>query len=301
MNQTNKQTGFKLVLATAIISGISIFINKFGVAISDPYLFVGLKNLLVGMFFIGLIIMFDRKVLRNIKRKQWLLLILIGLLGGSIAFLLFFKGLAITAAVKAGFIHKSMFLVIAFLSILLYKKKPNKVVWVGVAALLLGNMLFLNIKPQVLNWGDLLVVGAVLLWSLEIMLAKRLLANLPARVVAGGRMVFGSLFIWLFLLFTGQATQLTSLTIQQLAWAGLTSVFLFGYVITFYSGLKYVTAVEATSILAIGAPITAVLTMVFLDKSVTITMMVGVLLIVMGLLFIWQIKKIKLWHLISNK
>ena len=45
----NKNKGFLLVLATAFISGLSIFINKFGVSVINPYIFTGLKNIIIAL------------------------------------------------------------------------------------------------------------------------------------------------------------------------------------------------------------------------------------------------------------
>jgi len=300
-NKTKK--GFLLVLATACISGLAIFLNKFGVSMSDPYLFAGLKNIIVGVFLVGIVLLFNKQIIRTITKKQWLLLLLVGLIGGAIPFLMFFKGLTLTLAVKAGFIHKSMFLVIAMLSVLFLKTKPSKFVWLGVAALLVGNVLFLNIQPQALNLGDALIFGSVLLWSVEILLSKRLLSELPTNVVAGSRMFFGSVFIWAFLFITGKTVLVSSLTLTQWGWAGVTAALLIGYVATFYSGLRYISAIEATSVLALGAPITALLTMIFLDKSLSGVAVVGIVFIMFGLFTIFKMQGAKLfqWHLIKNK
>lgn len=303
MIKNKTQKGFLLVLAAAFISGFSIFLNKFGVSMSDPYLFVGLKNVIVGVFLVGIVLLLNRRALGQITKKQWVLLALVGLIGGAIPFLMFFKGLSLTLAVKAGFIHKSMFLVIAMFSVLFLKNKPNKFVWLGVAALLIGNILFLNIKPQALNIGDALIFGSILLWSIEILLSKKLLSDLSVSVVAGSRMFFGSVFIWIFLLTTNQAMLVSSLSVVQWGWVGITAVLLIGYVTTFYSGLRYVSAVEATSVLALGAPITALLTMIFLDKSLSGLAAIGIVLIVFGLFSVYKLQTVKLlqWRLIRNR
>ncbi|MFW0862230.1 MAG: DMT family transporter [Candidatus Komeilibacteria bacterium] len=303
MINNKRRKGFLFVLATAGISGFSIFLNKFGVAMNDPYVFAGLKNVLVGIFFVGIVMLINKYPLKEISKKQWVLLITVGLIGGAIPFLMFFKGLSLTLAVKAGFIHKSMFLIVAMLSALFLKQAQNKYVWIGIVSLLIGNVLFLNIKPQVLNFGDLLVLGAVLLWSVEIILSKKLLVNLPTSVVAGSRMFFGSIFIWLFLILSGKAMLVSNLNLEQWGWVGITAVLLIGYVGTFYSGLKYVSAVEATSVLALGAPITAILTMIFLDKTISGLAVIGILFITLGLFVLYRAQKISLgqWSLVKNK
>src|SRR3989344_5494999 len=87
--------GYFLVFLTAVISGFSIFINKFSVSAINPYVFTGLKNVIVAVFLSSLFIFLkDFKIFRTAKIKEWILLAVIGLVGGSIPFLLFFKGLS---------------------------------------------------------------------------------------------------------------------------------------------------------------------------------------------------------------
>ncbi|MBU1149170.1 DMT family transporter, partial [Patescibacteria group bacterium] len=84
--------GILLIFSTAVISGVSIFINKFGVKMNSPFLFAGLKNLIVGIFFIALTLGVSRfKEFRQLNRNNWLSLLAIGLIGGAIPFLLFFQ------------------------------------------------------------------------------------------------------------------------------------------------------------------------------------------------------------------
>ena len=119
--------GYLLVLATAFISGFSIYLNKFSVSFISPEIFTFLKNASVAVFLIGLILVIGQwQKLRRLKGKQILILILIGLLGGAIPFLLFFKGLSLTSAAKGAFIHKTMFLWVAMLAPIFLKEKLNK-------------------------------------------------------------------------------------------------------------------------------------------------------------------------------
>jgi len=84
--------GYLLVLGTAIISGVSIFVNQFGVRVINSDIFTGLKNIVVAVILLCLIFWFKEwKLLAKLKIKEWLTLVLIGLVGGSIPFLLFFR------------------------------------------------------------------------------------------------------------------------------------------------------------------------------------------------------------------
>jgi len=98
--------GYFLVLSTAIISGFAIFINQFGVKVLDPNIFTWLKNLIVALLLTGLLLVLkDWQLLKKLNKKQWFLLVAIGLIGVSIPFLLFFKGLSLTATFHGAFLH----------------------------------------------------------------------------------------------------------------------------------------------------------------------------------------------------
>jgi drug/metabolite transporter (DMT)-like permease len=165
-NQTSK--GITLIFGTAIISGFAIFINSFGVKGFDPYLYTFLKNALVAVFLVGLLLgIKEFSNLKQLKKKDWLLLSVIGLVGGSIPFLLFFKGLSMTAAASGAFIHKTMFIYVAVLAAVFLKERiPNRLFIAG-ALLLMGNLYFLKFLPVNFQIGDLLVLTAAILWAVE--------------------------------------------------------------------------------------------------------------------------------------
>ena len=201
-NQTSK--GIILVFGTAVISGFAIFLNSFGVKGFDPYLYTFLKNVLVALFLVGLLLgIKEFSGLKKLKRKDWFLLAVIGLVGGCIPFLLFFKGLSMTAAASGSFIHKTMFIYVAILAVAFLKERiPNRFFIAG-ALLLMGNLYFLRFLPVSLQIGDLLVLTATFFWAVENVISKYALRTLSPRIVAFGRMGIGSVFITLFLIFTG--------------------------------------------------------------------------------------------------
>lgn len=279
--------GLLFVLGTAIISGFSIWLNAFAVKGIDPSLFTGLKNLYVGLIIVAFVLLSKewKKVL-NLNLNQWIRLLLVGLVGGSVPFVLFFTGLSMTTGAKAGFIHKTLFIYVAIAAFFLLKEKITGKIFIGLAALFIGQILFLQISPQTLTLGDLFIFGATLLWAAEVIISKGLLKTVAPNVVAGARMLFGGVFIWIYMYATGQAETVASLTFSQMNWILITTLLLLGYVMTFYHGLKYVPAHVATSILAIGAPITFLLSAVFLDKAVSSRQIFGMLIIAAGILII---------------
>ena len=288
-----EKRGLVFVLGTAIISGFSIFVNKFGVSETNPYLFTGLKNCIVAVFLFSIIILLkEYKSVQELTKKQWSQLILIGFVGGSIPFLLFFKGLQLTTAVRGGFIQKSLFIFVAVLATFFLKEKLNKSILAGAVLLLIGNALVLNFISPGFSIGDVLIVIAVLFWAVEIVISKHVLKELSSNIVAFGRMFFGSLFIIIFLLITNQLSLVSQITTTQLSWILITSLFLLLYVFTFYTGLKYIQATVATSVLLLGQIITLALSYIFLHQQITFVQALGMLALVMGTIFIIGISNI---------
>jgi len=293
----DQNKGYYLVFSTAIISGFAIFINKFGVSVVNPYIFTFLKNLIVAFLLTGILLALrDWRILKNLTKKQWLSLVIIGLVGGSIPFLLFFKGLSLTSAAQGSFIHKTMFIYVALLAVIFLKEKIDRRFLLGGLILILANFILLKKLPTSINFGDLLVLFAALFWAIENTISKYTLRELQGRTVAWGRMFFGTFFIFIFLFGTNQLPLITGLTLKQISWVIITGLILFGYVMSWYSGLKYIPVSQATAILLFGSPITTFLSLISGGKISFQEILSGILIIlgvisVIGLKEIWQIIK----------
>ncbi len=280
----DKNKGVLLIFLTALVSGFSIFINKFAVSGLNPYIFTFAKNVLVAVFVISLILFFKEfNNFKKLNKQSWLKLILIGLFGGSIPFLLFFKGLQLTIAGKAAFIHKTMFVYVIILAFFFLKEKIKKSLIIAAILLLLGNALMLNFFSS-FNLGDLLIVIATLFWAVENIISKHALKELNSKLVIFGRMFFGSLFIIFFLLITKQFSLISTLSIPQLSWVLLTSILLLLYVMTWYTGLKYIKVSVASCILLLGTFITTLLNYLFLNTTLTLSQAIGMFLLLVGVI-----------------
>lgn len=278
--------GLLLVFFTAIISGVSIFINKYSVSMINPYIFTGLKNVSVALFLSGLLLLTKNwPRLKHLTKKQWILLIIIGLVGGSIPFLLFFKGLSLTLAAQGSFIHKTMFIYVLILAAIFLKEKINKEFLIGALLLLFGNLLLLKKLSISFGWGDFLIFSATILWAIENIISKYALKDLLGTTVAWARMFFGSIFILGYLGLNGQLSLISSLTLQQVGWVAVTSLLLFGYVFTWYNGLKYIPVSVATAVLMIGSPITTLLSLVS-GSQVDFKEITAAILILSGVIFV---------------
>lgn len=284
--------GISLTLGTALISGFSIWLNAYGVTGINPGVFTGLKNFGVGLILIAVILVFRQWYeIRTLSRKSWALLLSIGLVGGSTPFVLFFNGLTQTTGARAGFIHKTMFLYVALLALWFLKERITRYIGVGLAALLVGQILFLQTLPRPFSIGDALILAATLLWAVEIIIAKRALASISPNLVAVGRMFFGGIFIWIYLGLTGTASSVGSLSVEQWLWIAVTTLLLCAYVLTFYHGLARVPAHVATSMLALGAPVTVALQALYADKTLTLQELAGICIMIVSILWILSAHK----------
>lgn len=277
--------GLLLVFSTAIISGFSIFINKYSVSVISPNIFTFLKNALVALALCGAIFLIKKwPEIKALTKKQWFLLLAIGLIGGSIPFLLFFKGLTLTTAAQGSFIQKTMFIFVMILAAVFLKEKITKNFIIGALLLLLGNLIALKTLPVSFGAGDALILLATMLWAIENTISKYTLKDLPGTIVAWGRMFFGSIFILGYLGATGQISAISQLTIGQIGWTVITAGLLFAYVMTWYNGLKYTPASLATAILLLGSPITTLLSLIS-GGVVTVKQIMAIAFVLAGLFF----------------
>jgi drug/metabolite transporter (DMT)-like permease len=282
-----------LIFSTAVISGFSVFLNKYSVSVVNPYIFTFLKNAIVALVLSGLVLTFkNRQALRGTNKKQWLMLILVGLIGGGIPFLLFFKGLSMTSAAQGSFIQKTMFIYVAILAVAFLKEKISRGFLFGMILMLTGSFLSLKFLPVSFGRGDALIFLATIFWAIENIISKKALAALPSSLVAWGRMFFGCVFIFIYLAVFGQAGLLFSLDAKQIIWTALTAILLLGYVLTWYGGLKRVPVSLATAILVFGSPITTFLSLVS-GRGLGLRDAASILLIAAGLVFITGFRYIK--------
>lgn len=287
-----KHKGYLLVLTTALISGASIFINKYGISVFNPYIFTFLKNFLVAVFLSAILFVFwDFSSFKSLKKKHWLVLLAIGLVGGGIPFLLFFKGLSLTSAAGASFIQKTMFVWIFVLAGIFLKEKITKKFMFAGFLLMAGNLVLLRISDINFDKGSFLILAATILWAVENVMSKYILKEISPRIVMWARMFFGSIFIFAFLFFTHQVPIITKINPEQTGWILITGVILLGYVITWYSGLKYIKVTEAAIILMLGSPITTMLSTIF-SKPATLKEYLAVFLVIAGVVAALGVKKI---------
>jgi len=252
-----RRLGLGLAAATAVISGISVFVNAGAVReFHDPVLFTTLKNGVAAVLLAALAVATVRGRWRPTSRSTAGLVVL-GVIGGGVPFMLFFSGLAQATAPAAAVIHKTLFAWVAVLAVVFLRERLGAL-QVGALAVLLVSQLLIQ-TPVGVGWGtgETFIAIATGLWAVEVIVAKRVLGSTPSPVAATARMGIGLVVLVGFLAISGGLAAIATLGAAQWGWVLLTGGLLSGYVATWYAALRRAPASAVTAVLTLGAPLTA--------------------------------------------
>jgi drug/metabolite transporter (DMT)-like permease len=267
--QPSRAVGVALAFATAVVSGVSVYVNGYAVKhFDDATVYTTAKNAVAG----ALLLLLALAAVPSGRRRdgetrvapprgrRGAALVVVAIVGGSVPFLLFFEGLARAEATQAAFIHKTLVVWVALLAVPLLRERLGWPHVVAVGLLLVGQAWLIGETGTIaFGTGEAMILAATLLWAVEVVLVKRLLDDLPSRTLAAARMGLGTVILVGWVVATGKWDGLTALGAEQWQWAILTGLLLTAYVATWYAALALAQAVDVTAVLVFGAVVTAVL------------------------------------------
>lgn len=280
--------GILLVLLTALISGVSTFVNFYAVKGMNSDAFIAVRNVAVALILVPMVVLallLRRGMRAKLTRADWLRLGTIGLVGGAIPFLLFFRGLQMagtSGAATASFGYRTLFLMATVLAVVFLKERFSARVAITAGLLLAGNILLLSLSAPIWTDGTVFVLIATALWAGEYTLSKRALRNLPSTTVALGRMGFGGAYLMAYIGLTGQFSAVAGFGIGEWQWVLISAILLVAFVSTWYAGLKIVDVSTATSVLLLAFPITWALGFLAERSTFSPAQAAGVVAIVFG-------------------
>ena len=257
-----RRTGILLALVTAAISGFAVFLNADAVrAFGDATAYTTAKNVVAALVLLALVGAGSRtgaRLTRPRTRGQWAGLAAIGVFGGSVPFVLFFEGLSRASSAQAAFLHKTLLVWVAVLAVVFLGERLSGLHVLAIGLLVVGQV---GLVGGVGGFGapEAMILGATLMWSVEVVVAKRLLAGVSSWTVGVARMALGSLALLGWVAVRGDLGLLTSMTAEQAGWVLLTGLLLAGYVATWFAALQRALAVDVTAVLVLAAPVTAAL------------------------------------------
>lgn len=293
--KNNELLGVIFILLTAIVSGVANVMNKFFVVSIDPVVFTALRAFFIGLIFLGISLFACNFKIKKFNKVSWWYLLFIGLIGGGIAFLFFFTGLKETTAGRAAFIHKTLPLYATILAFFFLKEKITKKHVISMLLMLLGVYFIESSKISAgMRSGDLLVLGATILWAVESTVAKKVILEKESNwVVTFSRMFFGSLLLFAILFFADKVELLYSLSCKQMVYIAISGFLLLLYVLFWYWGLKFISLSKASNLLLIAPIISLALGYYWLREQVFTMQLLGSALILVGAYIITRIKSEK--------
>ena len=283
--------GLALALVAASISGVAIYLNAFAVKqLPDAAVYTTLKNgVAAGALLLIAVGLGAARDVRTIERGRWPALLAVGVIGGSIPFVLFFTGLAQASAPSAAFIQKTLFVWVALLAVPFLGERVGIASIVGLGVLVVGQALVLPPDGMVWGTGETMILAATLCWAVEVVLVKHLLRDIPSYVMAAVRMGVGLAVLSVYLVVTGKASVLSTLDTTQWGWVLLTGIILAGYVATWFGALQRAPATVVASVLVLGAVITGSLSSITKGAPPSPTVVGGYVLIVLAIgLIAWR-------------
>ena len=282
---TTRAKGIALAFATATISGVSIYLNGHAVRhFGDATVFTTAKNAVAGALLLVPLAVAGPRGGRApaVSARRAPALVALAVVGGSVPFVLFFEGLARAQATQAAFIQKTLVVWVSLLAVPFLRERFRWPHALAIGLLIAGQAWIAGHAGTVaFGSGEAMILAATLLWAVEVVYVKRLLASLPPRILAASRMGLGTLVLLGWLAVSGRFGRLTGLDAAQWRWIALSGVLLAAYVATWYAALSLAPAIDVTAVLVFGAVITALLAAGADGAAVSVP---GVALVVMGCL-----------------
>jgi len=257
MSTSNPRLGYTLAALNMVISGVAVYVNSLGVRMfSDSTLYTALKNSVVGIALLVPLVLSGRSRAdwRRLGARDLLLLVVVALVGGSVSYALYFRGLQLTTPVTASLVDHTQFLLVALFAALFIGERFGPAVWIALAALFAGITLGIGAGTVRLDAGMPFVAAATLLFAADFVLMKYLLRTVSALTVMTFKMTLGSLLLFLFVAAEGKAAGIGELSLLQLGFAGITGLILLAFSVTSVLGLRHASATATTAIPA-GSPI----------------------------------------------
>ena len=220
---------------------------------------------------------------------------MVGVIGGALPFYLFFEGLSRIPAINAALIHKTLVLWVAVMAGMFLGERLTKVQVLGVMVLFASNLLIGGFEGFVWSKGEGMVLAATVLWAVENVIAKKVLEDVDADVVAAARMGIGSLILlgMMGMRYGSFWSQLAGLDFYDVWWLLMTAWFLLAYVMSWYRALQEAPAVTVATVLVSSTLVTNLLSAILVTHVWDTRMLIRGAMVGLGLvLFLAQSRRV---------
>lgn len=243
-------------IITSFAFGISVVVNKAGLDRSSlaPLDYTALSALVAGVLALPFVITGARRII-SCSGICHLKIAVIGISASGFAYLLLFWGQSLTRATNAAFmLTLTAFFTVVFAAILLGERiDKHKYPVIG---LLFVGLYFLTVGTQALkfNVGDLFIAGTALIWGITNSIARSVMREISALIVAWLRLVIGAAFLML-VLRVGFDDAISALADGDL-WFLASGVLVWASIVLFYRTIEMLGAGMA-SLMVVSSPVLA--------------------------------------------
>jgi drug/metabolite transporter (DMT)-like permease len=254
-----------------LISGVAIYVNSLGVKMfADSTLYTALKNSVVGIVLLAAFTL-SRRTREQAARLSLpivMLLLLVALIGGSVSYALYFRGLQLSTPVTASLVDHTQFLLVAIFAAVFLGERFGPGVWAALVVLLAGLTLGITVSAVRLDAGLIFVTAATVFFAADFVLMKYLLRSVAPLTVMMFKMSVGSLLLFAYVAVSGRLGLVTGLSLLQWGFIAVTGLILLAFTATSVLGLRLASATAVTAIPAASPIITTAL--VFVSQRTTI-------------------------------
>jgi len=281
-------TGTLCVLAAVIAWGAYFPYAKIVLEKISPASFLIIR-LGVGAATLYLLNLYLRKSLR-IERRDWLFVVVTGLIGIVIHQLIQLAGLKETSATNTGWILTLNPPVAGILGWLLLKERVTMQKVVGLAIAMLGVALLiskghLSELSLIRNWGDTLALISIGTWSIYIIMLKSRLKSYEPLAISAFHMLLGCVA---FSVIGGEQFVREIPTMTAYEWTITIAIGILPSGLAYYwwtTGLRHLSVIDISMFLFIEAILASVTGWAVLGEEFTVLMALATAVIVFGVWF----------------
>jgi drug/metabolite transporter (DMT)-like permease len=283
-----------LLLLMILIWGSNFSVVKYALRDFPEISFNALRLTIASAVFLGAIAVVRARANAGLRppeppltRRDWVSLLVLGLIGTGFYQLLFLAGVARTSVANSSLIFGCTPVVVAIMASIAGHDQLNAARWIGAALSFSGIYTLVGLRAELSTatfTGDAMIFGAMVCWSLYSVGAQPLLKRHSPLVVTGWAMIAGTSVYLLFaaipLLRTDWAAISTTSWILMTASALLALAFSY---IVWYTAVQKIGSAR-TAIYSNLTPIVAmIVAAIWLGEQITRTQVAGAVLILSGI------------------
>jgi drug/metabolite transporter (DMT)-like permease len=279
-----------LPFLTGLAFSGSFIAAKYTTVDLTPLVTTLLRYVIALLFFVGLMIIRKQRVF-HVEPRHIPAFIVLGLSGIVGYHFFFFASLHHTSVANTAIINGLSPAITGVMAALFIGERLSAVNWLGIAMAMAGVMILVtkgNITVLTgfdFNYGDLLMLTAVVCWSVYALAARRMLDRYSALTVTLLASLFGVAVLILMVIpedLPGQLRAVSQESIWALLYMGIAASG-FGYLL-YNLSIRSIGPTRTSGFVYSTVPLlTGLLALIFFSEPVTLTMLIATILVIIGL------------------